>query len=548
MKKITLILTLTLVLVNIVAFEQINPAFEMSGDYLRFTSLNEKSFNEFDDGFNRIALSIAKPKIYKNWSVSSDFYLFGDDVYRQLNWNFNPAYTFKEKYVIAASLGLINKSLDSSELIFGEAEEINSESVTKANIGFSLQAKIWGDVSLQMQALYLNQPKLSFIDSDETLDPYFMAGLDWEINKLYSVGLSFKNEEQQSYFGFNFSAKFPYPNLEHKVYVGSENISYNPTFSLFNYWEVGLGYNAYYDSNLGNQNLEFDIVYEYPGNEKPVIEINELENTKEEQTLRFNVSGAKRFKKVSVKVNNEELFNQEYLWDDDSKTFEIPIKLVDSNNKLEITAISVNDSKIYKMLELNFAEEEIVDDSEEEALTEVNVAETTNEGDLVAEELDKATENEVEEPAEFYEISQDFVIADVVLISIPKTFYRKGEVPYLYKVKKGDNLWNISKNENIYGDPFKWSQLNIKNGLIINNPDIIFPGQIIYIENNSIYNDLVEYTVKKGDNLWNLAYSMIDDLNERDLLIMSNKETMKNPNIIQPGQKILFKIFIVQKQ
>jgi nucleoid-associated protein YgaU len=222
--------------------------------------------------------------------------------------------------------------------------------------------------------------------------------------------------------------------------------------------------------------------------------------------------------------------------------------LVDSNNKLEITAISVNDSKIYKMLELNFAEEEIVDDSEEEALTEINVAETTNEGDLVAEELDKATENEVEEPAEFYEISQDFVIADVVLISIPKTFYRKGEVPYLYKVKKGDNLWNISKNENIYGDPFKWSQLNIKNGLIINNPDIIFPGQIIYIENNSIYNDFVEYTVKIGDNLWNLAVSMIDDLNERDLLIMSNKETMKNPNIIQPGQKILFKIFIVQKQ
>ena len=546
MKKITLILTLTLVLVNLIAFEQINPAFEMSGDYLRFTSLNEKSFNEFDDGFNRIALSVAKPNIYKNWSISTDINLFGDDIYRQLNWNLNPAYTFKGKYVLAASLGIINRSLDSSELIFGEAEEIDSESVTSANLGFSLKAKVWHDISLQMQASYLNQPELSFLDSNETLDPYFRAGLDWKINKLYSVGLSYKNEDEQTYFGLNFSAKFPYPNLKHKIYVGSENMSYNPTFSLFNYWEVGLGYDVYYDSNLGNQNLELDLVYEYPGNKEPVIEINEPENTTEEQTLRFNVSGAKRFKKISVKLNDEELLNQEYIWDDDSKNFEVPIKLIDSDNKLEFTAVSVNDVTTYKMIKLNLAQDEIVENPKEEVVVEQKVEEVPKESDLERDQLAEVTENDTVEPVEYYENSQEFVIADVVLISIPKSFYAKGEVPYLYKVKKGDNLWNISKNKKIFGDPFKWSQLNIKNGMIINNPDIIYPGQIIYIENNSIYDDLVEYTVKAGDNLWNVAYNMVDDLDGRYLLIMSNKDTMKNPNIIQPGQKILFKIFIVK--
>ena len=546
MKKITLILTLTLVLVNLIAFEQINPAFEMSGDYLRFTSLNEKSFNEFDDGFNRIALSVAKPNIYKNWSVSTDINLFGDDIYRQLNWNLNPAYTFKEKYILAASLGIINRSLDSSELIFGEAEEIDSESVTSANLGFSLKAKVWHDISLQMQASYLNQPELSFLDSNETLDPYFRAGLDWKINKLYSVGLSYKNEDEQTYLGLNFSAKFPYPNLKHKIYVGSENMSYNPTFSLFNYWEVGLGYDVYYDSNLGNQNLELDLVYEYPGNKEPVIEINEPENTTEEQTLRFNVSGAKRFKKISVKLNDEELLNQEYIWDDDSKNFEVPIKLIDSDNKLEFTAVSVNDATTYKMIKLNLAQDEIVENPKEEVVVEQKVEEVPKESDLERDQLVEVTENDTAETVEHYENSQKFVIADVVLISIPKSFYVKGEVPYLYKVKKGDNLWNISKNKKIFGDPFKWSQLNIKNGLIINNPDKIYPGQIIYIENNSIYDDLVEYTVKAGDNLWNVAYNMIDDLDGRYLLIMSNKDTMKNPNIIQPGQKILFKIFIVK--
>lgn len=46
-----------------------------------------------------------------------------------------------------------------------------------------------------------------------------------------------------------------------------------------------------------------------------------------------------------------------------------------------------------------------------------------------------------------------------------------------YKVKSGDNLWNISKK--LTGDPMKYKEIAKKNG--ISNPNLIHPGQVIKI-------------------------------------------------------------------
>lgn len=48
-----------------------------------------------------------------------------------------------------------------------------------------------------------------------------------------------------------------------------------------------------------------------------------------------------------------------------------------------------------------------------------------------------------------------------------------------YKVTKGDNLWNISKAK--YMNPFMWPLIYWSNKEMIKDPDLIFPGQIFKI-------------------------------------------------------------------
>ena len=52
------------------------------------------------------------------------------------------------------------------------------------------------------------------------------------------------------------------------------------------------------------------------------------------------------------------------------------------------------------------------------------------------------------------------------------------EVEY-YEIKKGDSLWKIAKN--MYGDGNKYPQIFEANKEVIKDPDLIFPGQMIRI-------------------------------------------------------------------
>ncbi len=55
--------------------------------------------------------------------------------------------------------------------------------------------------------------------------------------------------------------------------------------------------------------------------------------------------------------------------------------------------------------------------------------------------------------------------------------------PYLggYLVVAGDNLWNISGQQTIYGDPFMWPLIYKANSGQIKDADLIYPGQYFYI-------------------------------------------------------------------
>lgn len=52
-------------------------------------------------------------------------------------------------------------------------------------------------------------------------------------------------------------------------------------------------------------------------------------------------------------------------------------------------------------------------------------------------------------------------------------------VEVLYTVKPGDTLWSIAGEQ--LGDPLNWGSLWIQNQDQIDNPDLIFPGQVLTI-------------------------------------------------------------------
>jgi len=50
-----------------------------------------------------------------------------------------------------------------------------------------------------------------------------------------------------------------------------------------------------------------------------------------------------------------------------------------------------------------------------------------------------------------------------------------------YKVRKGDNLWKIAARKEVYGDPYMWITIYNANMSKIEDPNMIFPGQLYEI-------------------------------------------------------------------
>ena len=90
-----------------------------------------------------------------------------------------------------------------------------------------------------------------------------------------------------------------------------------------------------------------------------------------------------------------------------------------------------------------------------------------------------------------------------------------------YKVKKGDNLYSISKKFNI-------SIKKIIKYNRINEPFKIFPNQRIFLPKN------IFYKVKKGDTLYSISRKF-----KSNIYSISKLNKLKNINQIKEGQKIL---------
>ena len=59
-----------------------------------------------------------------------------------------------------------------------------------------------------------------------------------------------------------------------------------------------------------------------------------------------------------------------------------------------------------------------------------------------------------------------------------------------YSVVRGDNLWDISGKENVYGDSFQWPLIYKTNRDKIKDADLIYPGQVFDIDQNASASDI----------------------------------------------------------
>lgn len=108
-------------------------------------------------------------------------------------------------------------------------------------------------------------------------------------------------------------------------------------------------------------------------------------------------------------------------------------------------------------------------------------------------------------------------------------------VPPSYTVMRGDYLWKIAANEDIYGDAYAWMRIYTSNKDQIKNPDLIYPNQVFQIPRQVGAN---EHLVARGENLSKIAgyANVYGSAFKWQKLYEANKNTISDPAVIYPYQ------------
>lgn len=113
-----------------------------------------------------------------------------------------------------------------------------------------------------------------------------------------------------------------------------------------------------------------------------------------------------------------------------------------------------------------------------------------------------------------------------------------------YTVQKGDNLWNIAKEQ--LGGGAKWQEIyQLNQNLIGQNPDMIYPGTTLQLPGGAPEiastgtTTMTDYVVKPGDNLWDISQDLLGDATKWGDIYKANQDLIgSNPGMIHPGQQL----------
>ena len=99
-----------------------------------------------------------------------------------------------------------------------------------------------------------------------------------------------------------------------------------------------------------------------------------------------------------------------------------------------------------------------------------------------------------------------------------------------YEVQRGDYLWKIAKNPDVYGDPYAWMRIYTSNRDQISNPDLIYPQQVFRIPRVAGPN---EHWVERGESLFSIAQRYGSPFTWQRIY-EANKDVISDANLIYP--------------
>lgn len=111
------------------------------------------------------------------------------------------------------------------------------------------------------------------------------------------------------------------------------------------------------------------------------------------------------------------------------------------------------------------------------------------------------------------------------------------EITEYYTVQPGDTLSKIAGR--LYGNAGKYPVIFEANREVIKDPNLIYPGQILRIVKQPTGQIPSEtYTVKPGDTLSKIAKQFYGDARKYSIIFEANRDILDDPNVIKPGQKL----------
>ena len=107
-----------------------------------------------------------------------------------------------------------------------------------------------------------------------------------------------------------------------------------------------------------------------------------------------------------------------------------------------------------------------------------------------------------------------------------------------YTVQPGDTLSGIAEEQ--LGDANRWPEIFVLNRETIRDPNRISPGQVLTLPGDTPMHPPPRlYTVRQGDTLSGISQKQLGEANRWPEIFELNREVISDPDRIFPGQVLV---------